>query len=183
MPVREKASECIKQSVEYLKEKQVDTIRMKDMCIDMSPAFIAGCMDSLPEGEITFEKFHVVKEVNRSLAGLRKPERKGSELLKGYRYTFLKGKLSHRLQTEKAFLPEMYTGSGQGYRLKEMFEDLWRIKDIWETESCPAFRCDFATDFKIQSFIRLTDTVKAHWKGIVNYIRGKNIGIVNLVYI
>ncbi len=31
----------------------------------MSPAFISGCFNHLPQAQITFDKFHVVKEVNK----------------------------------------------------------------------------------------------------------------------
>jgi transposase len=67
----------------------------------------------------------------------------------------------------------MYPKLGQGYRLKEIFEDFWKIKDPQEAESYLAFWCDFAIDSKIQPFIRLTNTIKAHWRGIVNYIKSK----------
>ena len=36
-----------------------------EVCIDMSPAFIAGTAESLPNAQITFDKFHVVKSTNR----------------------------------------------------------------------------------------------------------------------
>lgn len=142
-------------------------------CIDMSPAFIAGCVEYLPESQITFDKFHVVKEVNKAMDELRQIERKGNKLLKGHKYTFLKKKLSDKLQTERDILLEMYPKLGQGYWLKEMFEEFWLIKDAQEAESYLAFWCDFALESKIQPFIRLVNTIKAHWRGIVRYIKSK----------
>jgi transposase len=87
----------------------VDTTQIEDVCIDMSPAFIAGCVEHLPESQKTFDKFHVVKEVNKVIDELRQIERKGNELLKGHKYTFLKKKLSDKLQTERDILLEMYS--------------------------------------------------------------------------
>lgn len=168
-----KSSDCIKESVDYLKNKSVDVSQIEDVCIDMSPAFIAGCMDYLPESQITFDKFHVVKEVNKAMDELRKLERRGNELLKGHKYTFLKKKLHPDLQTERDLLLEMYPRLGQGYWLKEMFEDFWQIQDREEAESYLAFWCDFAVESKIQPFIKLTNTIKAHWRGIVSYIKSK----------
>jgi transposase len=168
-----KGSDCIEESVKYLESKHVDTTQIEDVCIDMSPSFIAGCTAYLPESQITFDKFHVVKEVNKAMDELRKLERTGNELLKGHKYTFLKKKLSDKLQTEKDILLEMYPKPGQGYWLKEMFEDFWQIKDTEEAESYLAFWCDFAMESKIQPFIRLVNTIKAHWRGIVRYIKSK----------
>lgn len=166
-----KGSDCIEESVDYLTSKQVDISSIKDVCIDMSPAFIAGCAEYLPESQITFDKFHVVKEVNKAMDDLRKMERKGNELLKGHKYTFLKKKLNTKLQTEKDLLLEMYPKLGQGYWLKEMFEDFWKIIDPEEAESYLAFWCDFALESNIQPFKKLVNTIKAHWRGIARYIQ------------
>ena len=99
--IQSKGAHCIKEFVEYLKEKQVNTQQVKQVCIDMSPAFIAGCGEYLPKAAVTFDKFHVVKEINKAMDELRKLERKGNELLKGHKYTLLKNKLSPKFQNEK----------------------------------------------------------------------------------
>ena len=113
----------------------------------------------------------MVKEVNKAMDDLRKMERKGNELLNVHKYTFLKKKLNTKLQTEKDLLLEMYPKLGQGYWLKEMFEDFWKIIDPEEAESYLAFWCDFALESNIQPFIKLVNTIKAHWRGIVRYIQ------------
>ena len=123
-----KGADCIEKSVDYLKEKEVEIAEIKQVCIDMSPAFISGCNTNLPEAEITFDKFHVVKEVNKAMDELRRLERKGNDLLKGHKYTFLKSKLTPEIKSEKDFLMELYPKLGQGYQLLEMFKDFWDIK-------------------------------------------------------
>ena len=40
-----KGADCIEKSVGYLEQKQVDTQQIKQVCIDMSRAFIAGCIE------------------------------------------------------------------------------------------------------------------------------------------
>lgn len=168
-----KGKECIEQSVSYLNNKQIDVTKIEDVCIDMSPSFIAGCVDYLPDSQVTFDKFHVVKEVNKAMDELRKIERKGNDLLKGHKYTFLKNKLNDRLQTERDFLLTMYPTLGKGYWLKEMFNDFWQMKDPQQAESYLAFWCDFAIESKIQPFIKLTNTIKAHWSGILAYVKSR----------
>ena len=59
-----------------------------------------------------------------------------------------------------------------------MFEDFWQIKDTEEAESYLAFWCDFAMESKIQPFIRLVNTIKANWRGIVRYISKISNGIL-----
>jgi len=40
----------------------------------MSPAFISGLEDNLPEASITFDKFHVMKMVNGALDKIQRQE-------------------------------------------------------------------------------------------------------------
>lgn len=174
-----KGSETIKKAKNYLIEKSVDTTKIKQVCIDMSPAFISGCQKYLPDASITFDKFHVVCEVNKAMDELRKLERHGNDLLKGHKYTFLKSKLCSEIKEERDFLMEMYPKLGEGYRLVEMFKDFWDIKDLKEAEAYLAFWCDMAWASGIFPFRKVVKTIKAHWSGIVNYIDSKiNNGIL-----
>jgi len=174
-----KGSNCIKQSVDYLEDKKVDSKTIKQVCIDMSPAFISGCGEYLPDAEITFDKFHVMKEVNKAMDELRKLERIGNDMLKKHKYTFLKNKLSPKIQEERDLLMEMYPKLGEGYRLKYLFKDFWDIQDKQEAEGYLAFWCDIADDSGIYPFKKAVRTIKAHWSGIINYIESKiNNGIL-----
>jgi transposase len=174
-----KGADCIKKSVEYLEQKSVDTSSIEQICIDMSPAFISGCAAYLPEAKVTFDKFHVMKEVNAAMDHLRKSERVGNDLLKGHKYTFLKSKLMPKIQTERDLLMEMYPKLGEGYQLLQLFRDFWDIKDKTEAESYLAFWCDFADDSGIYPFQKAVATIKSHWEGIMNYIESRiNNGIL-----
>ena len=174
-----KGSDCIEKSVNYLKAKDVDTDKINQVCIDMSPAFISGCMNHLSNADITFDKFHVMKEVNKAMDELRKLERKGNDMLKGHKYTFLKNKLSVKIQEERDLLIEMYPKLGEGYRLVQLFKDFWDIPDKEEAEGYLAFWCDIAKESKIFPFQNAVKTIQAHWSGIVNYIVSRvNNGIL-----
>jgi transposase len=55
----------------------------------MSPAFIRGVADGLPNAAVTFDRFHAVKIVNGAVDQVRRAERKAHALLKGTRYICL----------------------------------------------------------------------------------------------
>ncbi len=174
-----KGADCIGKSVEYLEKKDVKISDIKQVCIDMSPAFISGCAKSLPSASITFDKFHVMKEVNKAMDELRKLERVGNDMLKKHKYTFLKNKLTPKINAEKDLLLEMYPRLGKGYRLKQLFKDFWDIGNREEAEGYLAFWCDLASDSGIFPFQRVVKTIKSHWSGIINYIDSKiNNGIL-----
>lgn len=157
----------------------MDLSKVKQVCIDMSPAFIAGCKDYLPGASVTFDKFHVVKEVNKAMDELRKLERQGNQLIKGHKYTLLKSKLTPKLQEERDLLLEYYPRLGEGYRLKQLFMEFWDMKNKEEAEGYLAFWCDMVDESKIQPFIKAANTIRAHWTGIINYIESRiNNGIL-----
>ena len=49
---------------------------IKNACIDMSPAFIAGVTDHLPKATITFDKFHVVAHASKAVDEMRRQEQR-----------------------------------------------------------------------------------------------------------
>lgn len=174
-----KGADCIGRSIQYLDDKLVAIENINQVCIDMSPAFISGCNLYLPDAAITFDKFHVVKEVNKAMDELRRLERVGNDMLKKHKYTFLKNKLSPKIKQERDLLLEFYPKLGEGYRLKQLFRDFWDIKDKEEAESYLAFWCDLADDSGIFPFQRVVKTIKLHWSGIINYIESRiNNGIL-----
>ena len=174
-----KGADCIKQSVDYLEDKNIDPSSIKQVCIDMSPSFISGCSNHLPNADITFDKFHVMKEVNKAMDELRKLERIGNDILKNHKYTFLKNKLSPKIEEERNLLMEMYPKLGEGYRLKCLFNDFWDIEDKQEAEGYLAFWCDLVDESGISPFKKVVNTIKAHWSGIINYIESRiNNGIL-----
>ena len=168
-----KNAQCIENSVQYLKTKDVDLNKIKQTCIDMSTAFISGVNKHLPKTEITFDKFHIVKELNKAMDVLRKQERRGNEMLKKHKYTFLKSKLTPEIKSEKDLLLEMYPKLAEGYRLKVMFQEFWDISNKEDAESYLAFWCDMAQDSGIFPFMKFVKTIKSHWTGIINYIDSK----------
>ena len=174
-----KGADCIEKSIQYLDDKLVPVDDIKNICIDMSPAFISGCNKHLPKAAITFDKFHVVKEINKAMDELRKLERIGNQMLAKHKYTFLKSKLSPKIKSERDLLLEYYPKLAEGYRLKLLFNDFWDIKDKEEAESYLAFWCDLADDSGIFPFQKAARTIKAHWSGIINYVESRiNNGIL-----
>ena len=55
----------------------------------MSPVFIKGVQENLPEASNVFDRFHVVKIVNEAVDTVRKEEVRDNPLLKGSKYIFL----------------------------------------------------------------------------------------------
>jgi transposase len=170
-----KDASAVKTMKDDLIHKGLNVDGVENVCIDMSPAFIGGVTENFQHTRITFDRFHVKKLLNEALDKVRQLERKDNELLKGHKYTFLKTyeKLSGKKKQELDYLLFMYPKLGEAYRLKIMFDDFWDLENPEEAEGYLAFWCDMVTDAKIYPMIEFVKTVKAHWAGIVNYIKSK----------
>ncbi len=73
-----------------LKAHGGDPARIEEVCMDMSAAFIAGAAAHLPQAEITFDRFHIVKIINEGVDEVRREEQKSRPELKQSRYVWLK---------------------------------------------------------------------------------------------
>ena len=71
--------------------EQIDSVS-----IDMSPAFIKGCTECLPNARITFDKFHVVWHANAAVDKMRRIEQRTDKSLKGLRWSLLKDRAKLR---------------------------------------------------------------------------------------
>lgn len=157
---------------EHLISKNVDPQDITDICIDMSPAFIAGILDHFPNTSITFDRFHVVKLLNEAMDDVRKKEAREHAILKGHKYTLLKAEhnLSQRQKMEREELIELLPNIGNAYRLKMLFQDFWDFDNKQDAAAFLAFWCDLVDEHGIVPFKNFAKTIKGHWSGIVNYI-------------
>ena len=179
-----KDSSTITGFVEQLELKGGDRKQIEQVCIDMSPAFVAGTLEMFQNSQITFDKFHtctvyvvrgIIQHLNKAMDEVRKGERAGNELIKNHKYTFLRPnrKLSEKKQGELEYITMLYPHLGEAYRLKEMFLDVFDIQDKDQAKGYMKFWCDLVIESGIQPFIKFVNLIKIHWFGVVNYFESR----------
>jgi transposase len=176
-----KGKDCIKAIKTHLESKGMRTSEIAHASIDLSPAFISGINEHLPDAEIHFDRFHVVKLLNEAMDSVRVLERKEHEELKGHKYTFLKNKskLSHKKSQDLSSLITLFPTLGQAYRLKELFNDLWEMETEEEATAFLVEWCKEVDQSGIEPFKKFSKTVKVHWQGIINFCQTEiNNGIL-----
>jgi transposase len=94
----------------------------------MSPAFIKGVGENLPNAAITFDKFHAVKIINDAVDQVRRVEQKGQILLRGTRYLWLRNpaNLSDRQRATLDSLPTRHLKTARAYQIRLAFQDLYQ---------------------------------------------------------
>lgn len=74
----------------HLAAHQATPGQIESVSIDMSPSYIRGVTDHLPNARITFDKFHVIAQASLALDRTRRAEQKSDPALKGLRWALLK---------------------------------------------------------------------------------------------
>ena len=85
-----KGKETIDSFVTDLHNHQGIAEQIKNVCCDLSPAFIAGVKASLPQAQMDFDRFHIMKIINAAVDEVRRYESRENEALKKTRYIWLK---------------------------------------------------------------------------------------------
>jgi len=156
-------------------DKQVKPEHITRASMDLSPAYIAGIAECFPNAQISFDRFHVVKLLNEAMDKLRRLEQKEHALLKGQKYTFLKKpeNLTQKQQVKLEEIVTLYPTLGQAYRLKVLFNDLWDMPNKRAAHDFMVNWCAEVRHHKIGPLIEFTQTLVAHWYGILSFVESR----------
>jgi transposase len=143
-----------------------------NFCCDMSPAFISGIESNFENAAITFDRFHVMKLMNEAIDQVRREEQAHNVSLKRTRYIWLKNpeNLTEKQKIELGSLKDMRLKTSKAYEIKLCLRDFWNFKDPLLAESYLKKWYFWATHSRLPPVIEMAKTLKAHWKGITNYI-------------
>lgn len=128
-----RGSETVGDFTRDLQQHQGKPEEIKEFACDMSPAFIKGINEQLPEAEIVFDHFHVVKIINQAVDNVRRQEAATNPLLRSTRYILLKNRRNHTCrQTEminQLSLSSLNLKTVRAYPMEEAFQQIYMEKD------------------------------------------------------
>ena len=178
-----KDNQTVVDFVKALEAKRGDRNSIKQVSCDMSPAFIKGVTENLPEAEITFDKFHVMKLINEAVDQVRREEAKTTPLLKGTRYIFLKNAVNltakQKATRETLSLSKLNLKSVRAMHIRETFQQIYAAETLEQFESLLNSWYYWATHSQLPSIIKVAKTIKNHWDGIISWKKSQiNNGIL-----
>jgi transposase len=149
-----------------------DPDAVREICMDMSPAYIEAVLEALPNASITYDRFHVMKLANDALDGLRRAEAHDDTSLKGTRYLFLKRFDSLTKAQEATLLrtPAMNDRMARGWRLVYNLRLFYEVP-IEHARVYLRHWYNWAIRSRLGPFRTLARTINTHWHGILNYHR------------
>jgi len=156
---------------------------IKDVSCDMSPAFIKGVKENLPNAQITFDKFHILKIINEAVDKVRKEEVGTNKLLKGTRYIWLKNynnlTIKQKEKLDEFTMSSMNTKTLRAYNIRQSFQEIYQAKTEDEFITYLNKWYYWATHSRLEPIIKAAKTIKRHWDGVIHWYESKiNNGIL-----
>ena len=168
-----KDSDTIKQFKYDLEAHKGSTENIRDVSCDMSKAFIKGVRENLPNASITFDKFHIMKIINKSVDAVKREEQMTNPALKNSRYVFIKNEKNlTKLQKEKLAelrLSKKNLKSLRALNIRENFQDLYKSGNIEVFEVLLKKWYFWATHSRLEPMKKAAKTIKDHWDGVVRW--------------
>ncbi len=145
--------------------------QIESVSIDMSPAFIKGCTEELPNARITFDKFHVVWHANAAVDKMRRIEQRGDKSLKGMRWSLLKDRASLHPEAAAdldALIARMTTvRTARAWVYKEQLREILERKQINVVRDMLQHWCTCVMRSKVEPMKEVAAMVRRHLEGIV----------------
>jgi len=146
--------------------KQIDSVS-----IDMSPAFIKGVSQELPNARITFDKFHVIAHANAAVDKMRRIEQRDDPSLKGLRWPLLKDSSSLKPEAAAALYglisqPKLKR-TARAWIYKEQLRQSLDRKQVNVMRDTLKYWCGCVMRSKVEPMKEVAALVRRHLEGIV----------------
>jgi len=155
--------------------------RIQAVAIDMSPAYIKAVETHLPQADLVFDRFHIVKLLNEKLSQLRRElyrearDKLQKDVLKGTRWLLLKHPENlDDSRNERARLQEalrLNEPLAKAYYLKDELRQLWQQPGIAAARTFLTRWYLRAMASGIRAIQQFARTLLATSSGIVNWYR------------
>jgi len=149
---------------------------VREVCCDMSPAFIRGTEEQFPQASLTFDKFHVLKIINAAVDEVRRQEQASRPELKKTRYVWLKNP-EHLTERQVAILErlsmkKLRLKTVRAYHLRLVFQEFWDQAK----EAAGVFLrrwYSWAVRSRLPPMRAAAATIKRHWSGILRWFESR----------
>jgi transposase len=167
----ERTAASVGQFVEAMDAHGANAHQVRLAAIDMSAAYQKGVAEHLPQAQVVFDPFHVVKLAGEAVDGVRKALRAQGADVKGARWA-LRGNWENLKQEQRELRLELCTrhkALGRAIALRESLQETWQ----WPGPASAALHlkgwCSWAARSRLEPFQKLARTIKAHWDGILAF--------------
>jgi transposase len=154
------------------------TENIEAVAMDMSPSYQKSVREILPNADIVFDRFHVMKNFsdvikNQRRIEFRKANAAGKNLLKGSYYLLLKNE--QKLTEKQSGQLETILSENQNlnilYLMKEQLQALWNNTDVDQMKAELDFWCVMAEQTNMTYLKTFAKSLRKNKDGICNYAK------------
>jgi transposase len=164
-------AKTIARFAEYLTAHKATPGQVRSVSIDMSPAFISGVAEQLPNARITFDKFHIIAHASAAVDKMRRLEQRTDPSLKGLRWTLLKdrGRLSEesRADLDGLIAAAATKRTARAWLYREHLRDILDRRQINVVSAMLKTWCTNVLRSKVAPMKDVAKMIRAHFDGIV----------------
>lgn len=169
-----------------LPKHEAQASQIKQISIDMSPAYQKGAKDNFPDASVTFDRFHVMQNVGKAVDEVRGREhqslsRKGDKSLKKSMWLFRNNpeNLNDKQTTQLDELKKANLISSKAYQMR------LNLQEIYNLQSLDLFKlkiiewCDWIKDYAkskgyvFKPMLKAAESILKHLDGIISFAESR----------
>lgn len=165
--------EAVSNALVDMEVRGADKEQVKAITMDMSKSYISSANQFLPQAEIIFDRFHIVKKMNEAVDHIRKEEQRNYGELKKSRWLWLKNqsRLTDEQQEQLAYLAQAYPTIGTAHRLKELLKQV--LDDAYHDHRLRPINdwIQQAWNSGLEPIQKFVNMLHEHWYGVSTYFK------------
>jgi transposase len=167
----ERTAASVGQFVEAMDAHGASPQQVRVAAIDMSAAYQKGVAEHLPQAQVVFDPFHVMKLAGDAIDGVRRELRAQGADVKGAMWA-LRGNWENLKQEQRELRLDLcarHKALGRALALRESLQETWHWPDAASAALHLKGWCAWAARSRLAPFQKLARTIKAHWDGILAF--------------
>ena len=144
--------------------------------MDLSPAFQKGAAEYLPNAQVTFDRFHLMKLVNEAVDAVRKGEALSQPVLKKTRWLWLKNQGNLKAQQKEklqALLKNQNLKTAQAYQFRLTFQEIFTIQNRHQGAILLKAWMENAKASGLPPMVKIAYTLMNHWDGVLRWFESQ----------
>ena len=165
--------EAIDEFAKDMESRGFDLDGIELICCDMWDPYLNGIEKYLPQASVVFDRFHIIKKMNKAIEMVRWAEQKENQELKKTRFIWLKRpeNLTGEQEAKLAELKKLDLKTARAYQIKLALSRFWEIESLEESELYLKKWYFWATHSRLEPVKKAAKTFKSHLYGVLNYAR------------
>ncbi len=168
-------ADTVSQLAEELKAQGGDPEQIESCSIDMSPAFIRGVTEHLPNAQITFDKFHVIAQASQAVDRTRRVEQRADPALKGMRWKLLRAPTSlhpsARQELNELVRRLTTLRTARAWQYREQLRQILQRKQVNVVRRMLLQWCTNVMRSKVEAMKAVAKMIRRHLDGIVAWVK------------